>query len=189
MLTLTMQRSIGYVALSGDEMKLLPALAVILMLAGCAASGGASLAETKSPTQLLHNEASSRLDSTSIDTISEHQDYSAACRDNDPDGLYRSWRSTLLVSVPEGAAVGVDQVVGALATSFAVDGWTLSNTDGAQAEQITSLVRSDTPGALTFTATEDEDGDGYGASVFIEAAGACVLTDGPDSTEVRQLER
>lgn len=170
-------------------MKLLPALAILLLLAGCGSAGASTLAESKSPTQLLRNEASTRLDAAAIETISEQQDYSAACKDDDPEGRYRSWRSTLLVSVPEGSAVGVDQLVGALATSFAADGWTLSNTDGAEAEQITSLKHSSSPVVLTFTATEDEDGDGYGATIFIEAAGACVLTAGPDSAEVRELEK
>ena len=169
-------------------MKLIPALAAVLVLVGCSAPASATLAETKSPTQLLRNEASTRLDPAVIERITEQQDYSAACREDDPEGLYRSWRSTLLVSVPEDSAVGVDQVIGALATSFAADGWTLSNTDGTRAEQITSLSRADSPVTLTFTATEDEDGDGYGATIFIEAAGACVLTDGPDSAEVRELE-
>ena len=76
-----------------------------------------------------------------------------------------------------------------LARKQPAEGGILSNTDGAEAEQITSLKNSSSPVVLTLTATADDDGDGYGASVFIEAAGACVLTGGPDSAEVRELEK
>ena len=166
------------------------ALAAILGLSGCAAAGGGStgeLARTKSPTQLVRNEAAQRLMTGTDESIAEQRDYSAACKDeaDDPKGLYRSWRSTLLAVVPEDSAVGVDQFVGALATSFSEDGWVFKEDNSEANAKVTTLTRSDSIVTVTLTSTEET---GQGGSVLIEAAGPCVLTDGPNSAEVTDLE-
>ena len=161
------------------------ALSVVVGLSACAGEQLHALVDTKSPTQLLRNEAAQRLMGGTDEVVSEQKDYSAACKDEgeDPTGLYRSWRSTLLAWVPPESSIGVDQFVGALATSFAEDGWSLSESHGDV--KVTTMTRNDSIVTLKFTATED---DGDGASVYIEASGPCVLTGGPESDEVKDLE-
>lgn len=164
------------------------AAALALALVGCASaapSGSLTLAKTKSQTQLLRIEAAQRLIDGTDESVAEQQDYSAACKpgSEDPDGLYRAWHSTLLAAVPKDSAIGVDQFVGALATSFAEDGWSLTESHGEV--KVTTMTRSDSFVILTFSSTESA---GEGASVLIESTGPCVLTAGPDSDEVTGLE-
>lgn len=163
----------------------LGALWLLASASACASTSLSNLVETKSPTQLLRNEAAQRLMSGTDESVAEQQDYSAACKSEseDPDGLYRSWRSTLLAAVPEDSAIGVDQFVGALATSFSEDGWVFTETHGEV--KVTTMTRSDSIVTLKFSSTEDS---GAGASVYIEASGPCVLTGGPNSDEVKSLE-
>ncbi len=159
-----------------------------LTLTGCAsAATDSELLATKSPTQLLRNEAANRLLTGTDDSVGAQDDYSAACKSEaeDPEGLYRSWRSTLLAEVPEDSAIGVDQFVGALATSFSEDGWVFTEAHDGAAGKVTTMTRSDSIVTMTFTSSEDT---GDGASVYIEASGPCVLTGGPDSDEVKNLE-
>lgn len=166
------------------------ALAAVLALTACApATASGELLATKSPTQLLRNEAANRLMAGTDEVVVEQGDYSAACKgqEEDPEGLYRSWRSTLLAGVPADSAIGVDQFVGALATSFSVDGWVFAEEHRAgTGEKVTTMSRTDSIVTMTFTSTEDS---GDGASVYIEAVGPCVLTGGPESEEVLSLER
>jgi hypothetical protein len=168
----------------------LTAFAAIIGLSGCAAGASGStgeLARTKSPTQLVRNEAAQRLMTGTDETVAEQRDYSEACKSkaDDPTGLYRSWRSTLLAVVPEDSAVGVDQFVGELATSFSEDGWVFKEDNSEANAKVTTLTRSDSIVTVTLTSTEET---GQGGSVLIEASGPCVLTDGPNSAEVRDLE-
>ena len=166
----------------------LAAASLMLCLTSCAppASDG-QLAATKPPTQLLRNEAANRLMSGTDDSVGAQQDYSAACRSEqeDPEELYRSWRSTLLAEVPADSAIGVDQFVGALATSFAEDGWSFAEENVSAGQKVTTMTRRDSIVTLTLTANEV---DGDGATVSVEASGPCVLTAGPESEEVRLLE-
>lgn len=166
------------------------ALATVLLLTGCGGepeSNTPSLTETKGPTQLLRNEASSRIPTGSIDTIAGEEDRSVACKTEkeDPDGLYRSWQSSLLAAIDGDAAWRVAQIGKDVADSFIEDGWYVSGTkDG---EDTTTLTRPGAVSTLKFTTTEG-DAEGVGATVHIDATGPCVLTEGPDSTEVTKLE-
>jgi hypothetical protein len=174
--------------------RLIPAVTALLVVSGvtACASGpdaAATLVETKSPTQLLRNEAAHRLMTGTDEEVAEQTDFSAACKSDaeDPKGLYRSWRSTLLATVPPDSAIGVDQFVGALATSFAEDGWVLKESRGADdAAKVSTMTKSGSIATLTFTSTEDT---GDGATIYIESSGPCVLTAGQDSDEVKNLER
>ena len=167
------------------------AIALVLLVSGCggeAESSTATLTETKGPTQLLRNEASSRIPTGSIDEIAAVDDTSVACKteEEDPKGLYRSWRSSLLASIDADAAWRVDQIGKDVADSFIEDGWYVSGTkDG---KDTTTLTRPGAISTLAFTTTEG-DADGAGATVHIDATGPCVLTEGPDSSEVTKLER
>lgn len=166
------------------------ALTIVLVLTGCAGEAEAptaSLTETKGPTQLLRNEASSRIPTGAIEAISGEEDQSVACKteDEDPKGLYRSWQSSLTASIDKDAAWRVAQINSDLADSFIEDGWYVSGTkDG---KDTTTLTRPGAVSTLAFTSTEG-DADGVGATVHIDATGPCVLTEGPDSSEVTKLE-
>ena len=168
----------------------LAALSIVLVLTGCAGeteSPTASLTETKGPTQLLRNEASSRIPTGAIESIAGEEDRSVACKteEEDPKGLYRSWQSSLLANIDGDAAWRVAQISKDVSDSFIEDGWYVSGTkDG---EETTTLTRPGAISTLVFTATEG-DADGVGATVHIDATGPCVLTEGPDSSEVAKLE-
>lgn len=166
------------------------ALSAVLLLSGCAgdtAASGSTLTETKGPTQLLRNEAASRIPTGSIDELADETDSSVPCKteDEDPDGLYRSWQSSILATIDADAAWRVAQIGDDIAASFIDDGWFVSGTkDG---ENTTTLTRPGAVSTLVFTTVEG-DADGVGASVQIDALGPCVLTEGPDSSEVTRLE-
>jgi hypothetical protein len=163
-------------------------ITIALVACSSAAVAPSSLVETKSPTQLLRNEAAHRLMAGTDEEVAEQADYSAACKTekDDPKGLYRSWRSTLLATVPSDSAIGVDQFVGALATSFAEDGWVLKESRGeSSADKVSTMSKTGSVAVLKFTSTEDT---GEGATILIESSGPCVLTAGSDSDEVRDLE-
>lgn len=166
------------------------AMSVVLVITGCATeqkTNSATLTETKGPTQLLRNEASSRIPTGSIDTIAGETDLSVSCKseEEDPDGLYRSWQSSTLATIDKDAAWRVAQIGADVADSFIDDGWYVSGTkDG---KDTTTLTRPGAISTLAFTTTEG-DADGVGASVTIDATGPCVLTEGPDSSEVAKLE-
>jgi len=167
------------------------AAAVLCLAFGVSACSGPTqhtLVDTKSPTQLLRNEAAQRLMGGTDEVVAEQKDYSAACKTEaeDPAGLYRSWRSTLLAWVPPDSAIAVDQFVGALATSFSENGWVLHEEHGDdEVSKATTMTNSNSIVTLKFTSTED---DGDGATVYIEASGPCVLTAGPESDEVKDLD-
>lgn len=164
------------------------AVCLALGVSACAGPAAQTLVNTKSPTQLLRNEAAQRLMGGTDEVVAEQKDYSASCKSEaeDPTGLYRSWRSTLLAWVPPESSIGVDQFVGALATSFSEDGWVLHEEHGDDAtSKVTTMTSTASIVTLKFTSIED---DGDGASVYIEASGPCVLTAGPESDEVKDLE-
>jgi hypothetical protein len=75
--------------------------------------------------------------------------------------------------------------VGALATSFSEDGWVFKEEHLGEAGKVTTMTRKDSIVTLAITSQEDT---GDGATVYIEASGPCVLTGGPDSDEVKDLE-
>jgi len=162
---------------------------VLLALAGCAsAPQGQTLTQTKSPTQLLRNEASARIPPGTIDTISDEEDHSVACKteDEDPDGLYRSWQSSLLASIATDSAWRVEMVGKDIVDSFIEDGWYVSGSkDG---KERTVLTRPGAVSTMAFTVTAGAE-DGTGASIHIDATGPCVLTGGPESSEVTALEQ
>lgn len=165
------------------------ALIVAVGLSGCGGSGATGeLAKTKSQTQLVRNEAAHRLIGGPNEIVAEQHDSSTACKDksDDPKGLYRAWDSNLLAVVLAESSVGVDQLAGALATSFSEDGWTFTEDNSKPDVKITTMTRTDSIVTLSLTSTEDS---GNGASVYIEAVGPCVLTQGPNSDEVKNLEK
>lgn len=163
--------------------------AASLLLTGCTSSeaGGVTLADTKSATQLLRNEASSRLAPGAIDEITDEEDHSVGCKEegDDPDGLWRSWQSSLLATIATDSAWRVEQLAASVSDSFIDDGWYVSGSkDG---KDRTVITKPGSVATIAFTITEGAE-DGTGATVHIDATGPCVLTAGPDSDEVTKLE-
>jgi hypothetical protein len=174
-------------------------------LAACAAPGAdvpgeypdISLAKTKSPAQLLRNEAAARLPEGVIDEIIESEDASVAClsKGDDPTGIVRSWHSTVDVLIA--GETDVAPLVNDLVASFGEQGW-VSRDLGGNASAIKKLLESEgsladmqisgfTPndGATSVSLEESVEQ----RTVQIEVHGPCVRTDGADSGEVMSLQK
>lgn len=157
------------------------ALPLILLTACTTATDGTSLAETKSPVQLLRNAVAARIPGELL-RGAENTDASESC---DGDEMLRAWHSSVTLDVDTTGTEGMDALVDTLSASFEDDGWvsTPGNdrldykqayfTGGVSGVQIQVSVLSAQPGA---------------EQILVNVIGACVLTDGPDSDEVTSLE-
>ncbi len=158
-----------------------------------------SLAETKSPAQLLRNEAANRLPAEVIDQIIESEDVSVAClsEKDDPQGLIRSWHSTADVLIIDDGVVNASTLVNDLSASFEEQGWT-SRSLGGNASVTSKLLESDTSLAdiqiagynindtMASTGLEQKVEQ---TTVQIQVHGPCVRTAGADSDEVKGLQK
>jgi len=177
----------------------------ILGLAACASPSATvagdypdvTLAKTKSPAQLLRNEAAARLPADVIDEIIESQDASVAClsEDEDPEGTIRSWHSTVDVLILGEAEVA--PLVKDLVASFEEQGWTGRDL-GGNASTVKKLLESDgsladmqisgfTPDENATSVSLEESVDQR--TVQIEVHGPCVRTAGATSEEVTSLQK
>ena len=155
-----------------------------------------SLADTKSPAQLLRNEAAARLPAEVIDQIIEAEDASVAClsESDDPEGVVRSWHSTVNVTIQGGTEVAT--LVTDLAASFSEQGWAVRDL-GGNASVSQKLLESESSLAdIQVTGLTPDDG---ATSVSLEEVveqptvkiavhGPCVRTGGTESDEVTALE-
>jgi len=158
-----------------------------------------SLAETKSPAQLLRNEAANRLPSEVIDQIIESEDVSVAClsEKDDPDGLIRSWHSTADVLVIDDGVTDAQTLVNDLSASFEAQGWTARSL-GGNASVTSKLLESETSLAdiqiAGFNVNDTMASTGLEqkveqTTVQIQVHGPCVRTGGAKSDEVTLLEK
>ena len=158
-----------------------------------------SLADTKSPAQLLRNEAANRLPAEVIDTIIESEDVSVACLDeaDDPEGTIRSWHSTADVLIKDDGETDVKQLVKDLAASFEEQGWTARSL-GGNVNVASMLLESENgmtdiqvagyePNSDQASTALEEDVEQL--TVQIQVHGPCVRTGGPNSDEVKALEK
>ena len=171
------------------------ALVIIATLAGCAAPGGAqagsaeldvvesTLVETKSPVQLLRNEAASRVPDIVVNELVNTTDASSSCQPAsvDPGELARAWHSTATLTMTNSQAARVEVVTADLVASFVDQGWVAEPGDAA-----TTLIREDSLATLVVEGTAKTTADH--ASIAISVTGPCVLTGGPESDEVLTLE-
>jgi hypothetical protein len=162
------------------------ALATAAVLTGCSSGAPSApaqtLGDTKSPAQLLRNTVAGRIAADAVDRIEPAQDRSLPCAstDSDPDGLLRSWHSSVGITLVD--SVGTAEVVSGLVDSFVAEGWELGTYGGR--ETIT-LSREGSGPTIYITLPEGEAGNELG----LEVEGPCVTTDGTDSLEVRELEQ
>lgn len=169
-------------------------VAVVSALGACASDTGSTgaanevtLAQSKSYAQLLRNEASSRLPDIVLKQVAESSDVSIACDDSDPEGLSRSWSSSMSILVTNSTAARIQKVADDLAASFVAQGWKAKLADESTDTLVVTRLRSATSLAdIAITATSK--GDDQAPSIQITATGVCALTDGPESDEVTMLE-
>jgi len=162
--------------------------AAVLLLAGCAASPAPSdelrLVETKSPVQLLRNEAAGRLDASVVSDVRKTGDLSFPCynEEQNPGGIVRQWKSSADLVLVEGSdRVGAAQ---SLVASFVEQGWSAKEVSSDTSFGLT-LLTSTTSVASIEVSSADETAS---AMIRITATGPCVTTGGPDSDEVTALE-
>ena len=170
------------------------ALAVSLLLASCAAAEekvqndafpDLTLAETKSPVQLLRNETASRIPAALIADVEQTEDVSFACvtPENDPKGLIRSWRSRVRVQLNENTSV--EAVLKTLVASFVDQGWKEGTYGSAT---IIDLTKDKSLTTIHLSTKKADVKIGVGAIIQLQVAGPCVRTAGGESDEVKLLE-
>jgi hypothetical protein len=193
-----------------DLTKRITALAIVLLsataLSACAPQAAAvpgdfpnlTLAETKSPSQLLRNDAAARLPSGMILEVLEAEDTSVAClsEEDDPDGTIRSWHSTVDVLIAEMGDIEVKSLVADLTQSFVDQDWVARDLGGNShvtkklLESATSLsdiqISGFVPNPDQASTALEENVDQ--PTVRIGVHGPCVRTAGASSDEVRALE-
>lgn len=161
---------------------LIPVL-VLALLTGCSTDDGRlRLIETKSPVQLLRNEAWFRLPDVMIKGDSETSDVSLPCDDS---GRERSWRSGTTALINNSFAPRTAGVAQTLVDSFSKQGWDASSVVGTESTEYT-LDKLGSIAVISVVATEKTSE--HRASIAIAITGPCVSTDGADSDEVRLLE-
>jgi hypothetical protein len=154
-------------------------------LSGSTPTSGPSLADTKSPVQLLRNSAASRIPENLIEELLLTTDESTACvtSETDPEGHIRSWRSTVRFSL--WSTVDVDDAINDLAATFVEQGWD-QGIYGTAA--IIELSRG-ASGTLIHISHKPADPEtGAGPEVQLQVTGPCVMTEGETSSEVTMLE-
>jgi len=146
-----------------------------------------TLAETKAPVQLLRNEAANRIPAKFVDDILATKDMSSACQteETDPEGLVRSWRSSVRIALKNDDSVKVDSIVKALNATFIKQGWKQGSYGAATIVELTSDTSAVVIHISTKAATPEA---GAGAEIQIQTGGPCVETAGTDSDEVTSLE-
>ena len=164
-------------------------LAAILLLSGCASSAASGddqrLVDTKSPVQLLRNEAAGRLDEALVSEVRETGDSSSACynEEENPGGLVRQWKSSADLVLVDGAdRVGAAQ---ALAQSFVEAGWVAKEVSSDTSFALTILTNESSVASIEISSADES----ASAMIRITATGPCVVTDGPESDEVTKLEQ
>jgi hypothetical protein len=169
------------------RLSLAAALTGILILTGCAASpagDGLRLVDTKSPVQLLRNEAAGRLDADVVSKVRKTGDLSFPCynEEENPGGLIRQWKSSAELVLVEGSdRVGAAQ---ALATSFTDQGWEAKEVSSDTSFALTILTKAGSVASIEISSADES----ASAMIRITATGPCVATAGPDSDEVTDLE-
>ncbi|WP_411698661.1 hypothetical protein [Conyzicola sp.] len=187
----------------GHHTRRIAALALVALagatLAGCAAQPGAgagggadaslTLAQTKSPVQLLRNEAADRIDQFIVETVNETEDLSVACKTEevDPLGLERSWTSSVEVSLKAGSAWRATIVADDLIASFEEQGWIASRA-APSAVTYTGLKSDASAATIGITVTNEDLATATPAKLQITTEGPCVTTAGAESDEVTKLE-
>jgi hypothetical protein len=164
-----------------------------VLLAGCSQTltsedmvTGTTLSETKSPVQLLRNDAANRIPADVVDGSLGSRDGSATClsTENDPYGTIRRWQSGISVALTPEAAADVDSVLADLAASYTDQGW-MERDPGTK--PYVDLYRESISTQVKLSAVPASGSSK--AHVDIQVNGPCVTTGGGTSDEVTKLEK
>jgi hypothetical protein len=181
------------------------AVLIGLALAGCGGSGSPtsvpsgdypdiSIAESKSPMQLLRNTVVSRIPAEVVLSVGTTIDGSKAClhESKDPEGLIRRWDSSVDVNIKGGEVPNTQAIADAVVKTFTDEGWkSIDITGGEQDRRANLLTNSDSAaksvslGQIRIEAVVSHDGQT--SFIHIDSLGPCVVTDGKDSAEVKDL--
>ena len=154
-----------------------------LLLAGCGTGTDVALtlADSKSPVQLLRNAVASRIPEDVVQQV-VNEDYSEACG---AEASIRSWHSAVRLELGAAQATEVDTLIDELSVSFEADGW-IATPGNERLEQKQAVYTKGGTAAEIHISAEDRAGVGH--AVVVSVSGPCVQTDGPDSDEVTSLE-
>jgi hypothetical protein len=175
---------------TGNQPLIAGALGFVLLLAGCAGtaesgnSGEPRLVDTKSPVQLLRNDATGLVDDADIASIRKEVDQSEPCytEEKNPGGLIRQWKSSVELVLAD----GTDRVaiMDKLVTSFTDQGWTSEELSNTADLWYVTLSSDSSLATIEISSTELS----VVSIIRVISTGPCVETDGPDSDEVKSLE-
>ena len=184
------------------------ALALVLAIGSLTACGEAApsadipagdypdltLAESKSPAQLLRNTAVSRIPAEVILNAGTDTDGSEACltEAEDPKGYIRRWKSSVDVNLRLPEAPNTQAIVDGVLASFTDEGWMSQAITGSKADNQAHLLTNETAGSASVSGAQLRieaivASDGASSFVRVEAIGPCVVTDGANSAEVTEL--
>ena len=187
---------------------LVSALALVLSVGALAACGETpttvdvppgdypdlTLAESKSPVQLLRNEAVSRISEDVVLNVPSNIDGSQACLDasEDPDGAIRRWMSSVDVNLLLSEAPNTQSIVDRVLATFTDDGWMSQAITGSKASNQAHLLTNETAGTTAVSLAQLRVEaivaiDGASSFIRVQAIGPCVVTDGAKSAEVTEL--
>ena len=168
-------RTVSSLALAGT---------LAFLATGCGVDADSStltLAESKSPVQLLRNEVATRIPSMIIHGA-VNEDFSEACGD---DESIRSWHSSVRLDIGASDSTDAESIVNDLTASFEKDGWIPAPVLEGPEQKQAVYTKSGTAAEIHITA---ENGDEFEKTVLVSVFGPCVQTDGPESDEVTSLE-
>lgn len=153
-----------------------------------------TLAESKSPAQLLRNTAVSRIPADVVLNVGTDTDGSEACLsvDDDPDGAIRRWKSSVDVNLKLPQAPNTQAIVDGVILTFTDEGWMSQAVTGAQADSQAHLLTNGTSEAASVSLAQVRieaviANDGGSSYIHVESIGPCVVTGGENSSEVTQL--
>ena len=153
-----------------------------------------SLAESKAPAQLLRNTAVTRIAPDVILNVGTDTDGSIAClsEEKDPEGTIRRWDSTVDVNLKLTEAKNAEAIVAAVIKSYTDEGWMAQAITGSKATSQAHLLTNGTASASSVSTSQIRieavvAGDQGSAYIRIDSMGPCVVTEGADSAEVKDL--
>ncbi len=155
-----------------------------------------TLAESKSPVQLLRNEAVSRIPEAVVLNTPSNIDGSQAClsASEDSDGVIRRWTSAVDVNLRLSEAPHTQAIVDGVLASFTDDGWVSQMVEGSKDDTEAYLLTNSAAGTASASLAKLRIEaivaiDGASSFIRVEVTGPCVATDGADSAEVRDLSK
>lgn len=153
-----------------------------------------TLAESKAPAQLLRNTAVTRIPAEVVLNVGTDTDGSIACLSeaDDPEGAIRRWDSAVDVNLKLTEAKNGDAIVAALIKTYTDDGWMSQSITGSKANHQAFLLTNGTASAASVSTSQVRieaviAGDVGSGFIRIDSMGPCVVTEGADSPEVKDL--